>query len=110
MAKSRGQNTVETGSEPENTEAGTLIEGEQALDDVSDTTPVPAEGEDDAAKRPAVPKELRPLFNEIARLSSFLAIARRAIYNGQPERAAKALGLLERAMPDAREMADLSAS
>jgi len=63
----------------------------------------------DAATRPTVPQELRPLFNEVARLSATLGIARRSCYEGDGARATKALQLMEKQLPMALEMAALVA-
>lgn len=110
MAKAPRGNNAETGDAAENNDAPTQIDGEQPLDGMEALAPIEDESEEDKAKRPQVPKELRPLFNEVARLSGMLSMARRSIYDGKPDKAVKALGMLERAVPDAREMAELSVS
>lgn len=68
-----------------------------------------ATGDGEAKKtvqRP-IPKEMRPLFAEIGRLSSTLAIARNAMYDSDPAKARKALDLLSRQVPQAIEIAEL---
>jgi hypothetical protein len=60
-----------------------------------------------AIERVKVPKEMRPLFNEIARLSGTLSLARKAVYANDAERATRALALLEKQVPGAREMSEL---
>lgn len=69
-----------------------------------------AEGDtDEDGKRPRVPREMRPIFGEVARLSSTLSLARKACYDNDPERALKALSVLERQVPGAIEVAELVA-
>lgn len=109
MAKARGTNAQDDTAQGESTEPVAPLEGEQPLDGMPEPDAGAAEDDDDKAKRPQVPKEMRPLFNEVARLSGFLSLARRAIYDGDPARAAKALALLERSVPDAREIAEMLA-
>lgn len=105
--KNRSAGTVIDESAPQETTADT---GEEpTLDGMPQA---PADTETDASaptERQTVPKHLRPLFNEIARLSGFLALARRAVYEDAPERAVKALALVEGAAPAAREVAEISA-
>lgn len=108
MAKApRGNASDATDAQPDSENAGP-IEGEQPLDGMPDIAADAAEDEEDKAKRPQVPPGMRTLYNEVARLSGFLALARRAIYAGDAAKVAKALALLERAAPDAREIAELS--
>ena len=57
--------------------------------------------------RPKVDKGMRPLFNEIARLSATLTLARSACYEGDPGKALRALQRLGRQVPDAVELAEL---
>lgn len=61
-----------------------------------------------AQEKVVVPKELRPLFNEIGRLSGFLALARRAVYADDPARAAEALELIVESAPTAAKVARVS--
>lgn len=70
-----------------------------------------SDGDSDGEEKPErakVPLELRPVFNEISRLSGMLAIARRAAYDGRSDRVLGALELLEEAVPAARKMASLT--
>lgn len=81
---------------------------EPTLDNMPSAPEDGAEETTGAAERAKVPKELRPIFNEIGRLSGMLALARRATYNNQPDKVLKALELLEKSVSGAREMAELT--
>lgn len=88
--------------------AQTDVTVEPTLEGMPEATPDSEASDDDAAERVKVPKQLRPLFNEIGRLSGILGLARKAVYDDRPERAVKALMLLESQAPAAREIAELS--
>ena len=64
----------------------------------------PAAPDEDKAK---VTPGLRMLYNEIARLSATLGIARRACYTDDAVKAERALDLLSRQLPLAQEVASL---
>lgn len=59
--------------------------------------------------RQAVSKEMRPLYMEIARLSSTLGIARKACYDNEPGKALEALELLGMQLPAAQKLAGILA-
>lgn len=108
MANRRDRKAADVTENAENNDAPTTIEGEQTLDGMPEAPEAASEAGDSKTPRPQIPKELRALSNEVARLSGFLGLARRAVYDNDPERAVKALTLLERSVPGAREVAELS--
>lgn len=110
MASNKNRGAAATDENTENAETVAPIEGETPLEGMPEPDAEADDEEDGKVKRTPVPPGLRPLFNEIGRLSGFLSLARRSVYENNPERAVKALALLERSVPDAREIAELSVS
>lgn len=108
MASRKDRKAADMTEPVENNDDSVKVEGQETLEGMPEPDTEMSEGEDGKVKRTPVPPGLRPLFNEIARLSGFLTIARRAVYDDDPSKAVKALALLERATPDAREIAELS--
>lgn len=75
---------------------------ENGADDTQD-----ASANGSSSTRVTIAPGMRPVYGEVARLSTTLGIARHACYTGEPAKAVKALALLAKQLPLAQEMADL---
>lgn len=80
---------------------------EPTLDGMPQALAAAQNGSDGGSERRQVPRELRPVFSEIARLSGILGIARNAVYANDAARAADALSVLEESASGARKIAQL---